>query len=158
MKVTAQEEYGLRCLLQLARESSGCKTIPEIAAAESLSQPYVAKLMRLLRTAGFVKSIRGQKGGYRLARPAAEISVGAALSALGGHLYSQDFCDRYPGNEHICVHDTDCSIRSLFAILEEVVQRALQGTMLTDLLCSEQDLRVLHQLGGPSKGAPETRG
>ena len=63
MKFSAQEEYGLRCLLQLGRQAEkGSMTIPEISSAEGLSGPYVAKLMRVLRQGGFVQSTRGQVG------------------------------------------------------------------------------------------------
>ena len=68
MKITAQEEYGLRCLLRLARAGDGRSlTIPEIAADEGLSVPYVAKLLAVLRQAGLIESVRGRSGGYRLA-------------------------------------------------------------------------------------------
>ena len=52
MKISAQEEYGLRCLLRLAKSESGTATLPEVSAAEGLSVPYVAKLMAVLRHAG----------------------------------------------------------------------------------------------------------
>ena len=73
MKITAQEEYGLRCLLRLAQSESGSLTLPEVAAAEGLSVAYVAKLMAVLRHAGILDSVRGRSGGYTLARPADEI-------------------------------------------------------------------------------------
>ena len=67
MKLSAQEEYGLRCLLRLAREGeSSSLTIPEISLSEGISNHYVAKLMRILRRGGFVRSARGQAGGYTL--------------------------------------------------------------------------------------------
>src|SRR5215472_8505783 len=85
MKHSAQEEYGLRCLLRLAREGElGSLTITEISLAEGISSHYVAKLMRILRRGGFVKSARGQAGGYTLSRGADQIVVGEALAALGG--------------------------------------------------------------------------
>src|SRR5262245_2088103 len=97
MKITAQEEYGLRCLLALARASGGSATIAEIAAAEGLSSAYTAKLLALLRRAGFVKSMRGANGGQRLARPADAIDLAAVLGALSAPLYTTDFCARHPG-------------------------------------------------------------
>ena len=70
MKFSSQEEYGLRCLLRIARQGRKASlTIPEISEAEGLSSFYVAKLMRILRRAGLVKSARGQIGGYSLSRP-----------------------------------------------------------------------------------------
>ena len=54
MKITSQEEYGLRCLMRLARAEGQSATLPEIAAAEGLSVPYVAKFMTVLRQAGLI--------------------------------------------------------------------------------------------------------
>ena len=69
MKLTSQEEYGLRCLLRIAREGEGGSlTIPKISEKEGISNFYVAKLMRILRRGGLVKSVRGQAGGYAMAR------------------------------------------------------------------------------------------
>src|SRR5438309_7165631 len=83
MKITAQEEYGLRCLLRLARSGEGHSlTIPEVAAAEGLSVPYVAKLLSVLRQGGLIESVRGRAGGYRLAESPTDIHLGAVLMVL----------------------------------------------------------------------------
>ena len=97
MRFSAQEEYGLRCLMQIARDPTGMSTIAEIAQRESLSVAYVAKLMIVLRKSGIVESTRGQKGGYRLSRPAAVTRMDEVLDVLGGRLYPSDFCGRYSG-------------------------------------------------------------
>jgi Rrf2 family protein len=140
MRLTAQEEYGLRCLLQVARAQEGSMTTPEIAEREGLTQAHVHKLMRLLRRGGVVKSVRGRNGGYRLARPAEQISVGAAFAILGDSFYSTDFCGQHRGVERTCVRNRDCSIRSLWIAVDEAVQRALQSTKLSDLLRSEPEM------------------
>ncbi len=140
MRLTAQEEYGLRCLLQVARGQEGSVTTPEIAEREGLSQAHVHKLMGLLRRAGLVESVRGRKGGYQLARPAEQINVGAALAGLGDRLYSTGFCGQHTGNERTCVRNADCSIRSLWIAVDQAVQRALQNMQLTDLLRSEPEM------------------
>src|SRR5262249_58819187 len=82
MKITAQEEYGLRCLLRLARADGHSLTIPEIAAVEGLSSPYVAKILAVLRQAGLIESVRGRAGGYRLAKSPAEIGLGSVLMSI----------------------------------------------------------------------------
>ena len=90
MKITAQEEYGLRCLIRLARAyGEQPLTIPEVAAAENLSPPYVAKLLSVLRQAGLIESVRGRTGGYHLARPPAEVRLGVVLLALGEPLFEE---------------------------------------------------------------------
>src|SRR5687767_8139437 len=100
MQLSAQEEYGLRCLLQVARHEAQAEPlcIPEIAAAEGLSPEYTAKLMRALRQAGLVTSTRGATGGYRLARPAPSVTLWEVLEVLGGPIFSESFCDTHPGN------------------------------------------------------------
>src|SRR5438552_18352318 len=87
MKLSAQEEYGLRCLLRLAGAGEGQSlTIPEIGRAEALSIAYVAKLMRILRQGKFVKSVRGQTGGYTLAPNPENIPIGGVVAAPCGRL------------------------------------------------------------------------
>jgi Rrf2 family protein len=140
VKVTAQEEYGLRCLLQIAREPAGFLTVGEIARREGLTTPYVGKLMRVLRRAGFVTSYRGQKGGYMLARGPQEINVGALLAAIGNRLFPEDFCVCHAGSMEVCVHGTDCAIRSLWLFLDTVIERNLGKVKLQDLLCSERSM------------------
>ena len=93
MKLSSHEEYGLRCLLQVARHgATGSATIPEISHREGISPAYVGKLMRILRQGGFVTSARGKTGGYTLALPPEHIRVGDALAVLGGRIYGDDFC------------------------------------------------------------------
>ena len=156
MKLTAQEEYGLRCLWQLAREPSGALTIPEIARAESMTPAYVAKLMGILRRLDLVRSTRGQKGGYELARPADQIPLAEVLFGLGGHLYSFEYCRNHAGGRGECVHNSDCSVRALFIALEQGVARALAGLTLQDLIRNERAMRSWVQLRAPgaAAGAP----
>ena len=141
MKLSAQEEYGLRCLLQIGRlGESGSLTIPEISRAEGISSHYVGKLMGVLRRGGLVKSVRGQTGGYTLARPPDQISVGQAMAVLGERLFEPEFCDRHSGTEEVCTHSVDCSIRSLWRAVQLVLDQVLSRTTLKDLLFNEQEM------------------
>ncbi len=134
MKITAQEEYGIRCLLQLGRKGpGGSVTIPEISRAERISKEYVAKLMRVLRKGGLVKSLRGQAGGYVLARPLEEIAVSEVLLVLGGPLYDAAFCAQHE-DDGTCSRTVDCSVRSLWNTLQEAVDEVLARKTLADLL------------------------
>jgi Rrf2 family protein len=139
MKLTSQEEYGLRCLLRLAREGESL-TIPKISQKEGISNFYVAKLMRILRRGGLVKSVRGQAGGYALARPADSIVVGEALAILGGRLYDPAFCEEHAGSEISCTNSVDCSVRSLWRAVQQVIDQVLSKTTLKDLLFNEQEM------------------
>ena len=115
MKFSTQEEYGLRCLLQIARAGGGRSlTIPEISQAEGLSEANVAKILRILRMGGFIRSERGRDGGYALAKPPEEIILGNVLASLGGRIVEDDFCSRHSGVQRICVHSVDCTVMSLW--------------------------------------------
>ena len=141
MRFTAQEEYGLRCMLQMARHEGGKPlTIADIAELEGLTPPYVGKLMHVLREGGMVQSIRGQKGGYYLARPAKEVSLDEVFNALDGRFFEPNYCERYPGQEALCVHTTECSIRSLWGRLDAVIGGVLKKTSLADLSRSEHSM------------------
>lgn len=141
MKLTSQEEYGLRCLLRIAREGEGGSlTIPKISQKEGISNFYVAKLMRIMRRGGLVKSVRGQAGGYGLARPADQIVVGGALAVLGGRLYDPGFCEEHAGSASTCTNWVDCSVRSLWRAVQLVIDQVLSKTTLKDLLSNEQQM------------------
>ena len=131
MKLSSQEEYGLRCLLQIARAGEGVSlTIAEVSDREGISAPNVAKIMRLLRRAELVRSTRGKAGGYSLARPASEVRVLDVVSALGGKLFDASFCD----------NTSDCSIRPVLRHLQAAVDAALGELTLQSLLASEHEV------------------
>jgi len=141
MKITAQEEYGLRCLLRFARAGrEQALTIPEVAEAERLSVPYVGKLLAILRQGGLIESTRGRGGGYRLAAAPADVGVGSVLLVLGEPLFDDpDYCRRHAGTESDgrCVHRDGCSLRGLWQALEHWMRRVLDRITLADLLRDE---------------------
>src|SRR5437588_9829254 len=105
MKISAQEEYGLRCLLQLARADAQGEslTLAQIARLEGISGANAGKLMWILNKAGLVQSQRGTKGGYRLARAAANIHLNEVISVLDDERV-ETHCRRYAGVLESCVH------------------------------------------------------
>jgi Rrf2 family iron-sulfur cluster assembly transcriptional regulator len=142
MKLSSNEEYGVRCLVRLAYAGYTGEglTIPEISQAESVSPAYAAKLLRILRQAGFVNAARGKDGGYTLARPAESIVVGEAIAALGGRLFETSFCDTHSGQAAICTRSVDCSVRSLWRAVQVAVDQVLGKTTLRDLLQNEEEM------------------
>ncbi len=143
MKLSAQEEFGLRCLLRVGREGTeGSVTIAELSRSEGISEPNAAKMMRILRNRGFVQSTRGQAGGYTLSRPAEHINVGEVLAALGGRLYEPSFCDTHAGIERLCTHMPDCSIRSVWKTIQNAIDGVLAQLSLKDLLCREEEMNA----------------
>ncbi len=141
MQLLAQEEYGLRCLLELSRHpDERPRTIHEIAEAEGLSADYAAKLLRELRRGGLVTSTRGAAGGYRLTRSAEEITVWDAIEVLGGSLLPESFCDCHSGQQPECVRSGDCALRALWRTLDSAVRGVLGGVTLHDLQRGEANL------------------
>ena len=138
MKITAQEEYGLRILMRIAKSDEGM-SIPQLSEAEGLTSHYVAKLTRILRMEGFINSTPGYKGGYVLAIPAKEIIINDVLKAMGGTLFDKEFCGLHAGNLKICTNSVDCSARSLWQMIQFTVDQLLNKITLHDLVNSETE-------------------
>lgn len=148
MKITAQEEYGLRILIRIAGcdEKEGM-SIPQLSEADGLSSHYVAKLTRILRLEGFINSTPGSKGGYVLSMPSNMIMINKVLKALGGSLFDNGFCGSHSGALKFCTHSVDCSSRSLWQSIQFIVDRFLDKITLHDLVHSEQgSAKILEEL------------
>ena len=143
MHLLAIEEYGLRCLLQVAfHPGPGLVTTPEIARSEGLGPEYVARIMGSLRAGGLVESTRGAAGGYRLARPADRISVWEAIQVLGAEFFPKGFCDCHPGQRRECIHAADCAVRALWRKVEGTLKAALNAISLEDLRRDESSMAM----------------
>lgn len=149
MKISAQEEYGLRCLVQLANLPEGeSVTLPQIATREGISTANAGKLMWLLNKAGFVNSMRGTKGGYFLARPASDIRLSEIIRVLDQDVLTKH-CESYTGVLDSCVHNGDCGIRPVIVGLHEIVENALSQITLAQLVGSESSVDAMfHSIQG----------
>jgi Rrf2 family protein len=135
MKISALEEYGLRCLLRLGRAGDGGSlTINEIAETEGLTVANVRKLMMILREADLVQSVRGRSGGYALKGNPREITVGLVMEKLGGRMYDDSFCGKHTGDLLLCINSSACSVRSLWSVIDGMVAGVLHKIHLSDLL------------------------
>ena len=144
MKISAQEEYGLRILSRIAQcpVAEGI-TIPEISRLEGISHHNVAKLCRLLRLAGLVKSSRGNVGGYSLAKSAKNILLSDVLAVLGGRLFDEGFCGNHAGVLNLCTNSVDCAIRSLWQVIQVNIDHVLDNITLQSLLAPANQLHNL---------------
>lgn len=137
MKVSALEEYGLRCLVQLARRGAGpdgevTMSTREIAEREGLGLEYAAQILSTLRRAGLVTSVRGVNGGFRLALPATDISVGQMFRALDGP-FDDAICDSFTGQLDTCANAGDCHVAPVWEELSRRVYGFLDGVKLADI-------------------------
>lgn len=135
MKLGSLDEFGLRCIITIAREGEGASlTIPMIAKKEGISQSHVAKVLSALKKGGFVTSHRGQIGGYALSRPPQQILVSELLDAVGGRIFRDDFCERFAGLAPECVHKPSCCLTALWSKIQVAVDEAVKGMTLSDLM------------------------
>ena len=151
MTPTALQEYGIRCLLQLARHPVGEPvTVREIAEAEGLSVDYVEKILNHLKGEGMTASVRGANGGYLLTSAPEKITFASALRALGDVLYGKGFCERFSGLKEECVHLPNCGIRPVWAFLTRELYRVMNQVTLADFLNEESE--IVRSLAGFSSG------
>ena len=164
MKFSAQEEYGLRCILSLARGEANIKklaagepeaavrnypTVSEVASQEGISIQSVRELLGLLAKADLIEGVRGCRGGYQLSRPVEEITIAEVLQVLGGRLYESETCSRFTGDRKFCVHSNECSLRSLWSGLQLILDGVLDKVTLKDLTGTERSMGEWIQLHSP---------
>lgn len=128
-------------MLQLARADAAGEslTLSQISRREGISVANAGKLMWILTKAGLVQSQRGTKGGYHLARPAADIHLNEVISVLDGERVDSH-CKSYAGVLDACVHTGDCGIRPVIVELHQIVADALSGITLSQLLGTEANV------------------
>ena len=144
MKLSTKGRYGLRALIDLAVYcTEEAVSIQSIAKRQNISDRYLEQLMGKLRRAGLVVSVRGAGGGYRLARPAEEISVGEVLRALEGNLDAVT-C---PGNgdEQGCEDADVCVTRYVWKRINDSITQAVDSIMIQQLV--EESRRIQEERG-----------
>lgn len=112
MRLTAFTDFGLRALMRLAGEPERLFTTEEIAAEYAISRHHLVKVVRDLAAAGFIETRRGTGGGFRLARPANEISLGEVVRALESRAALVE-CFRPDGGQ--CALSPDCRLKGHLA-------------------------------------------
>ena len=145
MILSTKGRYGLRALIDLAVYSEDeAVSIQSISQRQQISDSYLEQLMAKLKKAGLVVSIRGAGGGYRLAKPAREISVGDVLRALEGDL-SAVIC---PGNEEGsggCEAADICVTRYVWQKINDSIAHTVDTIMLDQL--AEESRRLIKDKG-----------
>ncbi len=131
MKLSTKGRYGLRAMLDLAinSEQEDAVCIQSISERQNISESYLEQLVRKLRTAGLVKSVRGAGGGYRLARPADQISVGDVLRALEGSIEAVT-C----GEDGACEQMDVCVTRLVWERVNKAIEESVDTIMLSQLV------------------------
>ena len=138
MKLYTKGRYGLRALIDLAQYGEQeAVSIQSISARQQISDSYLEQLVRKLKKAGLVTSVRGAQGGYRLARPAEEISVGDVLRALEGSIEAVS-CQE--GENPSCVGKDLCVARFVWQKVNKSIQETVDSIMISQLV--EESRRI----------------
>jgi Rrf2 family protein len=141
MKLSTRTRYGVRAILELAgNQNKGPLRIKTIAHRQDISVKYLEQLMTILRTAGFVRSIRGSKGGYILAKAANQIKLGDVFNALEGPVTTVECLE----NENYCARAADCVTRQVWAEVQGAIMNVLQSMTLQDLVDRAKDKKALN--------------
>ena len=144
MKLSTKGRYGLRAMIDMAEQGEQeTVSIASIAARQQISESYLEQLVPKLKKAGLVTSVRGAGGGYCLAKPPKEISVGDILRALEGSLEAVD-C---PGLEEDsqCGQAKLCVAKYVWQRVNESIQQAVDDINLAQLLEESQEARIKSQ-------------
>jgi len=139
MKLTRGGEYGIRGVLYLARHDDGkISMLSAIAKAQDVPPRFLAKIFQALAKAGVVKSHRGAKGGFSLARPASEITIKDVIEAIEGPIYL-NVCLVGQGE---CSRDKICPVHAVWEEAQEKMMSVLDRANFADLAKSEEQLQI----------------
>jgi Rrf2 family protein len=132
MKISTRSEYGIRFLMALARaEGQEPLSLTSVARSERLPHAYLEQLVADLRRAGLVTATRGKAGGYRLGRPAEQISLATAIRTLDGPLLEMP-CAGVNSAEQ-CNRREPCSVHEAYERLFASIDATLGATTLAEL-------------------------
>ena len=145
MKISTKGRYGLRILIDLAtHDSSKPRLVRDIAESQQISEKYISRLIIDLRRARLVRSVRGMKGGFFLARSPREITLLEIIETMEGTLSIVD-CVMAPEK---CALNTNCTARNIWQRLNSGIRELMRGITFEDILAE-------YNKGKPSFGVPE---
>ena len=131
MKLSTKTRYGVRAIIELAASQSiNPIRLKVIASRQNISIKYLEQLMAVLKSAGFIKSVRGAKGGYILAKPANQIKLSDIFKALEGPVTPVECLE----DKNYCAKVADCVARQLWEEVQQAIMEVLESVSLQDLV------------------------
>ncbi len=141
MKLSTRTRYGIRPILELAGDpGEEPLQIKTIARRQDISVKYLEQLMAILKSAGFVRSIRGSKGGYVLAKAANQIKLSDVFNRLEGPATTIVECLE---SEDYCARAADCVTRQVWAQVREAIETTLESITLQDLVDRAKEKKTI---------------
>lgn len=137
MKISTKGRYAVRLMLDLAMNEMGSPVrLKEIAARQGISDKYLEQIISILNKAGYVKSVRGPMGGYRLVRKPEEYTVGEILRLTEGSLSPVECA----GADGICKRQEKCASQILWRKLNDAIYQVVDGVTLENLISWQKEL------------------
>jgi Rrf2 family cysteine metabolism transcriptional repressor len=131
MKLSTRTRYGVRAIFELALYyGKGPVQLKKIAEKQDISVKYLEQLIAILKTGGFVRSIRGSKGGYILAKKPSEIKLSECVRCLEGQLNPVECVE----DNDYCKRTEDCIVKQVWVKITDAVENILQSITLQDLV------------------------
>lgn len=136
MKISTKGRYALRFMAELARAGEGKRlSVKEIAQRQKISDKYLEQIAHLLSNEGFIVSTRGAQGGYSLARPAGDMTVGQVLRACEGDLSPVE-CVSNCGKD--CERADNCDTMFVWRALKDATDNVVDGITIEDLITQQR--------------------
>ena len=132
MRISAKGEYAAKAVLYLSLQYPSVVTIHDIAERHHIPTKYLEHILLSLKKAGVLESRRGVRGGYTLARPPGEISIGEVLRIVDGH-FSQSSCIEVNLRNYACPESDSCGLKQVWQEVQGAVERILFETSFDDL-------------------------
>ena len=138
MKLSTRVRYGLRATVDLAENHNGEPvSMAAIAKNHGISRKYLHAILTLLKSAGYIRSVRGTGGGYVLTREPSDVTVVEIVEALEGPLAITECVNE----EGVCDRSEDCVTRVVWRELSEAVRQVLSGITLEELARRSRESR-----------------
>lgn len=132
MKISTKGRYAVRLMLDLALHNTGeCIKVKEIAERQGVSEKYLEQIIGVLNKAGFVRSVRGAQGGYRLTKSPEEYTVGMILRLTEGSLAPVACLD---ANAEVCERVDTCETLEVWKELYVAINQVVDGVTIADLM------------------------
>lgn len=130
LRIGKLTDYAVLILAHMARTPESVMSATFLAEALHLSVPTMSKILKILSDAGLVSSLRGSEGGYRLQKPAGEISVAEVIAAMEGEIAMTECCERI---NHCAINST-CVMKENWVKINMMVNSLLSRLSILDML------------------------
>lgn len=142
MKFTTKTEYGLVCMIDMARHGAdrACLSIKEMARRENYPVPYIEKILQALRQAKLVTAHHGNQGGYSLARKPSEITLKHIIDALEGGTF-EVFCAPKTRGSLVCTHFCLCGVKPVWRKTKKILDDFYESVTLEMMTKDEIEMR-----------------